>query len=80
LIHAAGESSPGSLPKNTHAVALHADSEAVLSALEKKLKDSGVSFISIREPDRNNELMAIGIVPIARDKIRKLLSKFALIK
>lgn len=82
-IHAAGESSPGNLSPHTHAVALGAKSEAELLRLESKLQEAGVRFVAIREPDLpyNNQLMAIGIVPMVRDKaLRKLLSCYSLVK
>lgn len=80
-IHAAGESSPGKLPPNTHAVALHSSDESELLDLEQLLSYEGISFVAIREPDQNNELMAIGIVPQIRTKhLRKLLSRFSLVK
>lgn len=81
LIHAAGESVKDPVPNSTHAVALHAESEADLIALESSLNTSGVCFVSIREPDCNNELMAIGLLPQVRTKqLRKFMCKFALIK
>lgn len=81
MIHAAGESSPGNLPPSTHAVALEARDEAQLLDLEERLIAAGIQHIAIREPDRNNELMAIGLVPCVRTKqIRKLLSRYGLVK
>lgn len=67
-IHAAGESSPGSLPPHTHAIALHAATEAELIELEMRLGENGFKFNSIREPDEpwNGQLMAIGIEPQLR--------------
>lgn len=83
LIHAAGESSPGNLPHDTHAVALEAADEADLLDLERKLLDHSIGFCSIREPDAPyfNQLMAIGIHPQVRSKsLRKIMSRFALVK
>lgn len=82
-IHAAGESSPGNLPSDTHAVALETPNEAVLLDLEQRLKHAGISHVAIREPDApyNNQLMAIGIPPQVRSKtLRKHLSRYALVR
>lgn len=51
VTHAAGESSPGNIPKDTHAVVLHARDEADLLCLEAELGVHGYSFCAIREPD-----------------------------
>jgi len=83
LIHAAGESSPGDLPTNTHAVALEAASEAELLDLEERLLSLDIPHTAIREPwaPYNNQLMAIGIRPMVRDTIlKKLMSGFPLVK
>lgn len=81
-IHAAGESSPGQLPENTYAVALAAENEEDLLVLEFKLKRAGIPHKTIREPDEPylGAAMAIGIVPCGRSTVRKLLSRFPLIK
>lgn len=82
-IHAAGESSPGNLPANTHAVALHAKDEEQLEILERALLQSGFSFVSIREPDEpyNGALMAIGLSPVTRTPaLKQLLGKLPLVK
>lgn len=64
LIHAAGETSTGDLPEDTHAVALAARDEEHLALVEQELIRLGIRHKAIREPDLNNELMAIGILPI----------------
>ena len=65
-IHAAGESSPGpGLPTGTRAVALAARNERHLATLEQELIGLDIPHRAIREPDRFNELMAIGIFPVA---------------
>jgi hypothetical protein len=80
LIHAAGESSPGNLPPETRAVALGARSEFELLKLEQKLKKKNIPHVAIREPDQNNELMAIGLRPSERTSaIRSILSSLPLI-
>lgn len=82
-IHAAGESSPGNIPGDTHAVALAADSEADLLALEQRLLASAVPHVAIREPDApwNGQLMAIGVVPMVRTPdLKKLFRQYALLR
>lgn len=82
LIHAAGESSPGNLPNSTFAVALTCRDEGELHQLAIRLDRAGIDFKLIREPDApyNNQLMAIGITPIRKSRVRKLLSNFPLVK
>lgn len=83
VVHAAGESSPGSLPEDTHAVALHARDEAQLQKIELSLLEAGISFRAIREPDApwSGALMAIGLSPIPRTpQLRQLLGKLPLVK
>lgn len=81
LIHAAGESSPGDLPKNTHAVALSVPNEAELAKLELNLVRGRIAFVAIREPDLNDSLTCIGLIPQPRTKpIRKILGHLPLIK
>jgi hypothetical protein len=81
-IHAAGESSPGNLPNNTHAVALAVKDEAALLALEECLKAAGVPHVAIREPDPpwNGALMAIGFPPQDRAALRRFLSSLPTLK
>lgn len=81
ILHAAGESSPGNLLSGTIAVALAAKDESELLLLENKLILAKFNeFKAIREPDRNNELMAIGFVPCFKEKIKKFISNFPLVK
>lgn len=82
VIHAAGESSDGDISSGTHAVALSAESEIQLLALEKRLISQNISHVAIREPDAPyfNQLMAIGIAPGDRALIRKEVSQLPLIK
>lgn len=81
-MHAAGESSPGSLPEGTYAVVLAVPNLAKILALERVLIERGVPHVAIREPDLpwNNELMAIGIRPMDRRKVRKYLSNLHLLR
>lgn len=83
LIHAAGESAPGSLPSGTHAVALGAEDESSLEKLERRLIKLGVPHHAIREPDSPwcGALMAIGVVPMAQNKnLRKATGSLRLLK
>lgn len=73
LIHAAGESSPGNLSTGTYAFALVVDDELALRELALKLFMAGITHKMILEPDApwNGQLMAIGVCPAPRKKIKK---------
>lgn len=81
-IHAAGESSPGNLPQNTHAVALAARDETHLLELEGTLLAAGIPHHSIREPDAPylGAIMSIGIPPMDRTPLRRYLSGLPLVR
>lgn len=76
LVHAAGESSPGNLAKNTHAVVLTAKSEDELREIAAQLKSKGVAFVEIIEPDApyDGALMALGLIPGKKEALRRHLS------
>lgn len=83
LQHAAGESSPGNIPKDTHAVVLAANDEAQLLAIAAKLVEAGIAHVVIREPDApfNGAASAIGLVPQVRTKpLKKILGCLPLLK
>lgn len=82
LLHAAGESSPGNLPPNTHAVVLMVEDEQQLLALESTLLAAGVRMFPIREPDAPwcGALMAIGFPPQLRAGLRDHLRHLPLMK
>ncbi len=82
LIHAAGESSPGNLPASTFAVALTCRDENELQQLAIRLDRDGCDFVLIREPDApyHGQLMAIGVRPTLKSKVRRSLSNFPLVK
>jgi len=82
LVHAAGESSPGNLPDDTHAVVLVARDELQLALLADKLEAHGLRIKRVREPDApyNGALMAIGIAPAQKEAIRRLVSSVPLLK
>lgn len=82
VIHAAGESSDGQILPGTNSVALAAESEIQLLALEKRLISKNISHVAIREPDAPwlGQLMAIGITPCDRSLVRKEVSQLPLLK
>lgn len=82
LIHAAGESSTGNLPRGTFALALAAKDEAHLWNISQLLITEGIMHKLILEPDApyNGALMAIGIIPGPRAKIKKILSNLKLVR
>ncbi len=83
MIHAAGESSPGNLPDDTRAIALACRDEPHLLEFEARLREAGIPFLTIREPDAPfcGAATAIGIRPMPRTKtLRKLLGKLPLLK
>lgn len=81
VTHAAGESSPGHLPEGTHAVVLAAKSEAEILDVERRLALAGIPHVSVRETDALyvGQLMAIGLAPAPKPKIRKHLSSLPLL-
>lgn len=82
LIHAAGESSPGSLPPHCYAIALTTPNEAELQALSERLFLHGIKHKRIIESDApwTGQLMAIGIPPQSRNKLKRFLSSCPLLK
>lgn len=64
LIHASRRSSQGvSFDDSTRAVALVVPSELQLLSIERKLIAKKIPHVAVREPDRDNELTAIGLAP-----------------
>jgi hypothetical protein len=61
IVHAAGESGPAA--PGTYAVVLAVPDEARLQRLAARLQDEGLNPVLIHEPDRNNELMTVGLRP-----------------
>ena len=82
IVHGAGESSPGDLPDDTHAIVLAVPDEASLARLADRLRKSGVAFVEVREPDDPwaNALMALGLAPGRKEVLRKHLSMLPLLK
>lgn len=82
VVHAAGESSPGGLPPDTHAVVLAARDEAHLAAIEGSLTQAGIAAHSVVEndPPYAGQLMAIGLSPAPKDEVRRPLSNLPLLR
>ena len=82
IVHAAGETSPGGLPANTHAVVLAVDHEHDLVELAERLARASVPHRLIREPDApfNGAATALGIVPGPRRPLRRFLSRYPLLR
>jgi hypothetical protein len=82
LIHAAGESGAGQL--GLYAVALAVHGEAELRLVEDRLRFLEIPHRAIREPDPPwcGQLMAIGVVPMARDdrRLQRALRRLPLLK
>lgn len=81
IIHAAGESSPGSLPSGTIAVALQTSSKKLYQLEEILIRDK-IPHEAIREPDFpwNGELVAIGVYPDTKEKLQKYFSQLPLVR
>jgi len=84
VVHAAGESArlANELPEDTRAVALGIKDKASLEALEARLIAARIVHAAIREPDPpfNGELVAIGLAPVSRQLVRRLLSSLRLLR
>lgn len=80
IAHAAGESSPGNLPAETFAVVLAAPDEVVIRQVAERLLAAGQVPVLIFESDPpwSGQLMAIGLPPAPRSRMRKLLSSLPL--
>lgn len=82
IIHAAGESSPGNLSSGTNAVCLVVPDELTLERVANRLREKGVQLVRIEEPDSpwNGALMAIGLVPVRKEDVRRHLSSLPLLR
>jgi len=85
IVHAAGASAqlPGAeaAAPPTTAVALSASLDE-LCALSRALDDADVLHVFVREPDEpwRDAPMAIGVVPMARARVRRLLAHLPLVR
>lgn len=79
VTHAAGESSPGDLPAGTYAVVLAADD---LAPVEQHLIDNEIPHRAIRENDGDyaGQLVAIGVRPERRSKLKRHFSSLPLLR
>lgn len=82
IVHAAGESSPGNLPSDTHAVALAVPSEDALRSVFARLKLAGVPSALIVEDGGtyHGQATAIGVVPAKKGEVHRFLSNLPLIR
>ena len=82
LIHAAGQSVTEPLAEGPYAIALHVKDETELYRLTAKLELGGIKHTLIREsdPPYAGQLMAIGIRPQDRAKLKPFLSSYPLAK
>lgn len=82
LIHAAGQSVTEPAPEGTYAIALHVKDETELYRLTARLELAGIQHTLIRESDApyTGQLMAIGIPPQDRAKLKPLLSSYPLLR
>lgn len=81
IVHAAGESSPGNLAEGTYAVVLEVPDESALRAVKARLGLAQVALVAIYEPDAyNGALMALGLVPVRKEAVRRHLSSLPLLK
>lgn len=84
LTHASGESArlAPELPPDTHAVVLTVPGEADLLEIAARLSIAGIPHIVIREPDAPycGQATAIGVCPMERKPVRKVLGNLPLIK
>lgn len=82
VIHAAGESSPGNVKSGTFAVCLTVKSERALVKLADDLRQAGVDFVLVFEPDApwNGAAMSLGVRPRRKGDLRRHLSALPLAK
>lgn len=79
-MHAAGESVREPVPPGTYAVVLAVPNEDGLLKVYQDLTTAEIPCVLIREPDRNNEAMTIGVVPCDRSKVKRVLGRLPLLK
>ena len=85
IVHAAGHSAqlPGTSPAAppTIAVALHASLDDLL-ALHRALDERDLPHVLVRAPDEpwRDAPMAIGVVPMPRERVRRLFAHLRLVR
>ena len=82
IVHAAGESPVERVKSGTHAVVLGVERESDLVQVSDALKLHGIPHTLIEEPDPPfcNQAMAIGVVPIEKSKVKRVLGRLSLLK
>lgn len=82
VVHAAGESSPGSLPEHTYAVVLAAKSSVQLADLSIDLTAAGIAHRCIYESDEPycGQLLAVGVAPDLRSKLKGHFRRYQLLR
>jgi hypothetical protein len=72
VLHAAGESSPGGLPPDTHGALLAVPDEAALLAQAERLRARDLELVEVREDTAPycGQLMAIGVRPGPRKTLK----------
>lgn len=76
------KSSWAQLPEDTHAVVLTVEGEEELLRVSTMLNDESIPHRLIREPDApfNGAATALGILPLPRERVRRLLAKYPLLR
>lgn len=82
LVHAAGESSDGTLKEGTFAIVLGVSNEDALIRVRARLSLAGVDHVAVHEPDApyRGALMAIGVRPALKSQLRRHLSELPLFR
>jgi peptidyl-tRNA hydrolase len=82
IVHAAGESVDRRVEEGTFAVVLTVPDERALVRLADQLRQSGVAFTAIFEPDEPHlgAMMALGLAPGRKEAIKRHLSALPLLK
>lgn len=86
LLHAAGESAadwclhhPGQpFPAHTRAVVLTVPGELELAEVAAKLTARGIPHTEVREPDMADQLTAVGVALVRRQKLAAVLGRLPL--
>ncbi len=82
ITHAAGESARLQAPGlGTRAIVLQASGESLLQ-LEQALAEAGILHAAVREPDPpfDNALVAIGVAPTSKTRVKRFLSNLPLLR
>jgi peptidyl-tRNA hydrolase len=82
IVHASGESVDRRVEEGTFAVVLTVPDESALARVADRLRQAGVAFTAIFEPDApfGGALMAIGLAPARKESLRRHLSALPLLR